>query len=349
MIPVYRPWITDLEKQTVNEIMESCWISSKGEYISKFERKFEEYLGGNTHCVAVCNGTAACHLALLGAGVGKGSRVLVPDLTFVATPNAVGYCGGEILNVDVDPLTWNMSLATLDEQWLEEATHLFLVHLYGNPCNMDEIRDICKSYNIKIVEDACEALGTKYDGKRAGTFGQTASFSFFGNKTITTGEGGMVACKTKEIADEVRLLAGQYQTKEYYHPRMGYNYRMTNIEAGLGYCQLSRIEEIQAEKNRVWNAYTKYLPYHINAKRQETPKFGEHGKWMVAILVDSPADTRSRLLEGGIETRGSFYPRSKQHFKEAHINSVKLYKHMVLLPSYPELTDEEIKRICSLL
>jgi len=346
MIPVYKPWLTDLEKRTVNEIMESGWISSKGPYISKFEEAFSSYLGEGRHCVAVCNGTVACHLALLGAGVNKESIVLIPDLTFVATYNAVHYCGAESIIVEVEPTSWNMNLRDVCEKQLVEATHLFLVHLYGNPCNMDEVRQICKDYDIKIVEDACEAIGTKYNGQRAGTFGETAAFSFFGNKTITTGEGGMVVCKSQDVANKVRLLAGQYQTKEYFHPGIGYNYRMTNIQAGLGYCQISRIEEIQAEKERVWATYASLIP-GFSAVTQKVPACGEHGKWMLGVKFDNPSIGRSRLLEAGIETRGSFYPLSATCFHKPHYRSTELSEQIVLLPSYPELTDSEIKQICA--
>ena len=346
MIPVYKPWITDLEKKTVNEIMESGWISSKGPYISKFEEAFASYLGEGRHCVAVCNGTAACHLALKGAGVTKKSVVLVPDLTFVATYNTTEYCRATSIITEVEPTTWNINLLNVCDKQLCEATHLFLVHLYGNPCNMDEVRQVCKDYDIIIVEDACEAIGTKYNGQRAGTFGDTAAFSFFGNKTITTGEGGMVVCKNKEVADRVRLLAGQYQTKEYFHPGVGYNYRMTNIQAGLGYCQISRIDEIQAEKKRVWDTYLKCLSYHHTIQR--TPVLGEHGKWMVAVKAESALGSRSRLLEAGVETRGSFYPLSATCFHKPHMRSLELSQQIVLLPSYPELTDAEIKQICDI-
>ena len=352
MIPVYKPWITDAEKNVVNEIMESGWVSSRGPYISRFEESFAIYLGGRVHCVAVCNGTAACHLALLGAGVTEDSKVIVPDLTFIATHNAIHYCKAEALISDVDAFTWNLDIDTIAEKYLVEATHLFLVHLYGNPCNMDRIKEVCKNYDIKIVEDACEAIGTSFNGEMAGTFGETAAFSFYGNKTITTGEGGMVVCRSKEVADRVRLLAGQYQTLEYLHPGIGYNYRMTNIQAGIGYSQIIRIQEILKEKERVWESYRDFLPARYRTGLQYITEGGVHGKWMVAVKVPATTnvqDVRKRLLDKGIESRGSFRPVSKQSFLEELPNSSELGSRIVVLPSHPTLTDSEIKYICDIL
>ncbi len=352
MIPVYEPWLTDLEKTYAKQAIDSGWISSRGEFVDRIEEKFAK-LFGFKHAIAVNTGTAALHIALLVAGISPGDEVLVPNITFVATPNAVRYCGAVPVLVDIDSNTWNIDIEDAKGRITDNTRGIIPVHLYGSMANMDGIkRLIGESPNprIALVEDACEALGAKYNGHFAGSFSKVAAFSFFGNKTITTGEGGMVVTNDDEIAYQCRILKGQGQTKQYWHPVVGYNYRMTNIQAAIGLAQLERWDEIVEQKKRVYEFYQNHLKPDV--KRQGVLYKATHGYWMNAIYVTNPVVLGDVLRANGIDTRPSFYQLSDMPpYKNGRLmkNSKAVAEHSIILPSSPLLTDDQLSFICNMI
>ena len=233
--PVYRPLLNGNEKRYVNKCLDSTWISSKGEFISRFEKEFASFTNSK-YAIAVPNGTIALHLALLTLGIGRGDEVLVPTLTYVASANAVTYTNAKPVFVDSLPGSWQPDPEDIRKKITKRTKAVMVAHLYGYPSNMKEILKIAKEHNLLVVEDCAEAFGSKLKNKHVGNWGDIASFSFFGNKTITTGEGGMVVTNNKKLFNLALRLKGQglAKNREYWHDIVGYNYRMTNICAAIG-------------------------------------------------------------------------------------------------------------------
>jgi perosamine synthetase len=349
MIPIFKPWITDLEKKYVQDAMESGWISSIGPYIERFESLFATRIGVK-YAVATNTGTAACHLALASMNFRPGDEIIVPATSFVATANAVKYCNCDVVLADIDPKTWNINPDLLESLVGSRTVAVFIVHLYGNLCNMKAIERVCKRNGLVLIEDACEALGASIYGKQAGSFGKTAAFSFYGNKTITTGEGGMFVTNDVELCERAKMFKGQGQTDRYYHPIIGHNYRMTNIQAAIGLAQLERLDQIQTEKARVFQEYRRRLIGKVGWPQQEMDTI--HSCWSVTIRVPNPAKTMFSLGKEGIDTRRVFYPVSLlPPYKDVKgsdscENAELLYLEGISLPSYAELSNDEIDKIC---
>ena len=259
-IPIYQPDLTGNEKKYVTECLDTGWISSRGRFVSEFEARFAEKIEVE-HATSVCNGTVALHLALLALGVGPGDEVIVPTLTYIASVNAISYTGAKPVFVDSLKSTWQMDPADIERQITPNTRVIMVVHLYGHSCDMDAIRKIADKHRIFIVEDCAEAFGTLYRGKYVGTFGDISTFSFFGNKTITTGEGGMVVSNDKTLIERARHFKGQGLAahREYWHDVVGYNYRMTNIEAALGLAQLERADYFIDKKRKLAEFYIENL------------------------------------------------------------------------------------------
>jgi perosamine synthetase len=354
MIPIFKPWITDLEKSYVKDAMESGWVSSIGPYIERFESLFATRIGVK-HAVATNTGTAACHLALASLNFRPGDEIIVPATTFVATANAVKYCNCDVVVADIDPDTWNMDVRLIEPLTGPRTVAVFAVHLYGNLCDMDTLKKACERNSLILVEDACEALGGSFNGKQAGSIGKTSAFSFYGNKTITTGEGGMFATDDDELYERAKMFKGQGQTDRYYHPIIGHNYRMTNIQAAIGLAQLERLDEIQVEKKRVFNEYEKMLYFGCQTGKIKWSKRTEnaiHSCWSVTVCVPDPARTMFKLQEEGMETRRVFYPISSLppyrgvKGSDSCKESESLYSKGISLPSYAELSNDEIAKVC---
>ena len=346
MIPVSKPWLTEVERKYVDEAVSSGWISSNGPFIARFEEAFASYVGAK-HAISVNNGTAACHIALVACGVRSGHRVAVPAMTFVATANAVRYCGAIPVGVDIDADTWNMSAGELASCHREgPIDFVFQVHLYGNiqgPAIMES------ASGAVLVEDSCEALGGEWGDKKAGILGRAGAFSFFGNKTISTGEGGMVVTNDDEVAERARLFKGQGQTSRYFHEVVGYNYRMTNIQAAIGVGQIERIGDIMAEKRRVYERYES----RIGDLMQRKEPFSVHSCWAVTARVGNPESISASLAENGVETRRTFYPLCDLppyagDCPHGATESQKLRESGLTLPSYPELTNKEVDFVCDI-
>lgn len=344
MIPVSKPWITKLEKKYLSEVINTEWISS-GNFVEKFENSFSEYVG-TKFAISTCNGTTACHLALLSSGVNKEDEIIVPGSTFIATANSVAYCGAKIKLVDIDPKTWNMDCSLLDKSINKSTKAVFYVYLYGNISDMDLVQKLCK--DAILIEDACEAIGGEWKGKKAGAIGKASAFSFYANKTISTGEGGMVLTNDEEIAHKARLLRGQGQTSRYFHTTIGYNYRMTDLQASLGLAQIQRIDEILEEKNRVYNRYKKNID---NIYMAEQHKFSKHSCWAITILCKDPVELEKILKENEIDSRRAFYSISSlppySNLTKCP-NSEYLSNHGITLPSYPTLNNKQIDFICDI-
>lgn len=351
-IPIYKPWITKEDKSFVIDAINSGWVSSIGKYIDLFESKFCEFIGSR-YSVSTNNGTSACHLALLSSGVCSNDEIVVPSSTFIACPNSVKYCGAKVVIADVDKYTWNISLEQIKNKVTDKTKAVFLVHMLGNPCDQ-EIYDWCKQNNILCIEDACESIGASLNCKKTGTLGECAAFSFFGNKNITTGEGGILTTDDEDIYIRAKYLRGQAQDSTYIHGDIGYNYRMTNIQAALGYSQMLRIEDIMFEKQRVFDFYKKNLDSIIDDsgfKIQKTSENSKHANWMFAIYSKKKDNIKNVLNKNGVDTRPMFYPvNSMNPYLSEEIYSVAndLSSRVIMLPSYPELKNSQIEKICEL-
>jgi perosamine synthetase len=354
--PLYRPYLVGKEKEYVTQCLDSTWISSRGEYVRLFEEKFSEYTGIK-YSTTICNGTAALHIALLAAGIQRGDEVIVPSFTYIASVNSIAYCGARPLFVDSDPVTWQMDTNLIEKKITQHTKAIMVVHLYGHPCNMDKILNISHKHNLVVIEDCAEAFGTKYNDKIVGSFGDVAAFSFFGNKTITTGEGGMLATNNQTLIDKSILLKGQGVSpeREYWHTVVGYNYRMTNIAAAIGVAQLENADKIIYKKRQIAHWYKKYLidmPLIFHDEKEKA----FHTYWMVSILVNKSEirdPLRNWLLENGIETRPTFPPVSSMPIYDNKGDFFPIAKDLSMrglnLPSYPDLTESDIHSICQII
>jgi len=355
-IPVYKPCLNGNELKYVTDCITSTWISSKGTYIKKFEEGFASYIGAS-HAISVSNGTVALHLAFLALEIGSGDEVIVPSLTYVASVNSIIYVGAKPVFVDVDAATWQMSIDDVRSKITSKTKAILAVHLYGNACNMDELEKICKEKGIHLVEDCAEALGTTYQKKSTGNFGIISTFSFFGNKTITTGEGGMVVTSDENLANKIFKLKtqGLTQAGDYWHDCIGYNYRMTNICAAIGVAQLEQIDEFLSKKRKNAALYLEHLKTE-NIEVQQTEKNVEHSFWMFSVLFENNAlrnKTSALLRENGIETRPVFHAAHKMPMygqTDLHLPiAEQIAQRGLNLPSYPDLQDSEIETITQLI
>jgi perosamine synthetase len=352
-IPIYKPFIAKNTKKYVNQCLADNWLSSQGPFISQFESNFSQYLGVK-YSSAVTNGTVALHLALLALKIGKNDEVLVPNFTYIASVNCLKYVGAKPVIIDVDRHSWNIDCKLIEAKITKNTKAIMAVHIYGNPCQMDQLQKLCKKHNIFLIEDAAEALGAKFKDKYVGSFGDIATFSFFGNKTITTGEGGMVVTKTKKLLDRVNYLKNQAvsQKKIYWHDEVGYNYRMTNLCAAIGCSQLEEIGRILKRKKDLFSLYKQELDQEL-VSFQHTDIQSINSFWMIPIVPKQkiPASTLIKhLSDHGIDSRPLFFPVTHMPvFKKNQPYPVASYlsKHGIYLPSYPDLTDKEVRVIAA--
>lgn len=354
--PVYIPELNGNEKKYVNECLDSSWISAKGRFVDEFETKFANYLDVK-YATSVCNGTVALHLALLALGIGEGDEVIVPTLTYIASVNAITYTGAKPIFVDSLESTWQMNPEDVKKKISLKTKAVLAVHLYGHPCEMDALINICKERDLFLIEDAAEAFGSKYKGKRVGSFGDVATFSFYGNKTITTGEGGMVVTNDETLFERMKHFKGQGLAKyrQYWHDIVGYNYRMTNICAAIGLAQIERIDEILEKKQKIAQWYKNGLK-DSNYKFHEIVGDVYHSYWMCSILVQNPKDReplRKYLEINGVETRPLFYPVHTMPMYSQKYERHKIAEDLgwrgISLPSYPGLTEMDVASIVNLI
>lgn len=351
-IPIYQPSLDGNEKKYVNECLDTNWISSRGEFIKKFEDSFCSFIGAK-HAVSCANGTVALHLALVTLGIGPGDEVIVPSFTYIASVSTITLTGATPVFVDSLEDTWQMDPEQVRKKVNSKTKAIMAVHLYGHPCEMDSLVNISKENNLFLIEDCAEAFGSLYKNKHVGTFGDISAFSFYGNKTITTGEGGMVITNDETLYDRAYHLRmhGLAKYREYWHDVFGFNYRMTNICAAIGLAQLENAKNKIARKRKVAELYDKKL-FDLPVKTHKQHKDVFHTYWMYSILVNTP-DEREQLREHFkadlIETRPTFYPVHTMpmfsHKYQKLIVAESLGWRGINLPSYPALTEEQIDQI----
>ncbi|GAB6275361.1 MAG: DegT/DnrJ/EryC1/StrS family aminotransferase [Peptococcaceae bacterium] len=360
MIPVCEPLLEEKELAYVADCLKTNWISSKGKYIEAFEEGFAHYCGCK-YGIATTSGTTALHLALASIGIGPGDEVIVPAFTMAATVFAIIYTGAKPVLVDAEPDTWNIDPAKIKEKVTSKTKVILPVHIYGHPCEMEAIMEVAGKYNLWVTEDAAEAHGAEYKGKKAGSLGHLSCFSFYANKIITTGEGGMVITNNEEVAQKARLLKDLAFSpeKRFLHNSIGFNYRMTNIQAAIGLGQLEKIDDLIAARRRnayYYNRLLKDLPgITLPVERKEA----KNVYWMYGILIEdefglSRDELMFKLKEKGIETRTFFYPMHQQPaFQEMGLFAGEKYpvaealsQKGLYLPSGSGLKKEEIEAVC---
>ncbi len=319
-VPVSAPLVGKREKSLASRAIESGWVSSRGPYLEEFERRFARFVG-TREGVATTSGTTALHLALATLGIGVGDEVLVPDFTIVACANAVLYTGATPVFVDVDPVTWTMDPESASHKITRRTKAIMPVHIYGHPADMDRVLSIAREHDIAVVEDAAEAHGAKYRGRRVGSIGDIGCFSFYSNKIITTGEGGMIVTQSPRHAARARRLrdlAFAGSRRDYRHSELGFNYRMTNLQAAIGLAQVERADEFVDHRRRCAQIYSELLDGTPGITLPWEAPWAENVYWMYTILVTAGVRRRGhlmRLLEAlGVETRVGFWPLHRQKF-----------------------------------
>lgn len=356
-IPVAEPNLGGNELKYVTDCVKSGWISSLGKYVGQFEENFATFCGSK-YGISACNGTVAIHLALVALGIGRGDEVIVPSLTFVATANSVLYTGAKPVFVDSEMSTWNIDPSEIEKKITKKTKAIIVVHLYGHPAKMDEIMKIARKHNLSVIEDAAEAHGAMYKKKRVGSIADIGCFSFYGNKTLTTGEGGMITTNKKKLANDMRFLKDHAMsaTKRYYHPKLGYNYRITNIEAALGVAQLEKAEVFLKKKREIALKYTKLLQDIPSLLFPPEESWAKNSYWMYSIVLKPGTKIRranfmQKLKELNIDSRPFFIPNHTFPYfegskkKDQYPVATFLGANGVNLPSSVLLKNEQIEFI----
>jgi len=353
-IPISKPSITDKEIKYINDAAKSGWVSSLGKYIDDFENQFSEFIGVNFG-LATSNGTAALHLALETLGIGEGDEVIIPDLTFIATANAVKYAGAKVVTVDIEADTLCIDPDSIRKNITSNTKAIIPVHLYGHPANMPEINKLAKEHEIFVIEDAAEAHGAEINGQKVGSFGDCSIFSFYGNKVMTSGEGGMVVTDNESLFRRAKHLRDHAMSdkKRYWHTDIGYNYRMTNLQAALGLAQAERIEELIAKKLEIFDWYKKGLKDINGVKLNYQADWAKNVYWMICLEYEFWGEKernqfQSTLRDKNIDSRPYFYPISDMPmYKESDTFIVHdVYKKGLNLPTYFDLSLTEVNYIC---
>ena len=360
MIPLCIPFLNGNEWKYIKECLDTNWVSSAGKYVDKFEEKFAEFLNCRK-AVVTMNGTAALQLALETLNVGEGDEVIVSSMTFISPVNAIKYVGAKPVFVDVDRETFVMDYHKIEELITEKTKAILPVHIYGYPVDMDKIQSLAKKYNLYVIEDATEALGTTYNGKMAGTIGDIGCFSFNGNKLITTGAGGMMVSNNFDYAKRAKYLSTQTKTildnGAFVHEEVGYNFRMPNLLAAVGTAQLEEIDDFLTIKRRNAHLYSKFLKDvdGITIVKNDDSKI-DNSYWLYSILVEEDYPlSRDELIEflrkKGIESRSFFMPvHDMKPYKECRKGDMtitdEISKRGINLPSSVSLKSDEIRYIC---
>ena len=355
MIPWGKPCLGEKEREYLLRALDSTWISG-GEFIDRFESDFARLIG-TEYTVTASSGTAALHLALLALGIGPGDEVIVPAFTFVAPANMVIATGAKSVYADIDPRTWCVDVEEVNRKITGRTRAVIAVHVYGNVCEMEALTKIARERQIYLIEDVAEAAFSRYQGRFAGSFGHLGCFSFQATKTVTMGEGGAVVTNDKKLSERMRILRshGMRENKRYWHDLVGYNYRLTNLQAALGCAQLENLDNIIAEKARIYRRYLVNLSGLPGIAPQHVRKEVEPVMWAVAIEIDPHRFKVDRdsliaeLLKKNIETRPGFYPFSIMPLYDAASLPVaeSISRNVVSLPSYISISDDDIDYICS--
>ncbi len=359
MIPVNQPLIDGREKELLAQCIDTGWISSDGPFVSEFERKFSSYIGVE-HGIAVCNGTAALEAALFAAGINKGDEVIMPAFTIISCALAVIRLGAVPVLVDAEPDTWNIDVNQIEARLTSKTKAVMPVHIYGHPVDMDPLLAIAQKHNLIVIEDAAEAHGAEYKNRKCGGIGHISAWSFYANKIITTGEGGMVLTSDPKMAQR----AASYRNlcfrpeKRFFHTELGYNFRMANLQAAIGVAQMERIGELVQIKRRLGEYYGVRLREIKGLKCQIEKPWAKMVYWMYCIELDSAvgldAETMmSELGKRGVGTRPFFLGLHEQPalqdlglFKaERYPVTERIARHGLYLPSGMSLTEKQIDEV----
>lgn len=368
--PVCEPLLAGNELKYIQEAVETGWISSAGKYVKLFEEKFAEYCGAK-YAVGVCNGTVALHLALVAIGIKKGDEVIIPNFTMIASAFAVCYTGAMPVFVDADPYTWNIDITKIEEKITSKTKAIMPVSIFGLPCDMAKIYELADKYNLKIIEDAAESHGAEYNAKRTGNLADITCFSFFANKNLTTGEGGMVVTNNEEYYKNClyykNLCFSLDAPRNYSHNDIGFNYRISNLHSAIGLAQIEKAEYYKELRIKNHKFYQKYLQEcdwirvqkdYSEISKDKTQKINVN--WMNGILIDEVKLKKTKdnlikyLKDNNIDTRLFFTGMNKQpslvkygcNVSEAYLVTDELTKNGFYLPSSSSLEEEDIKYIC---
>lgn len=352
--PISKPSITEKEIEYVNDAVRSTWVSSLGEYIDQFETEFAAFCDSK-HAVAVSNGTVALHLSLVALGIGEGDEVIMPDLSFIATVNSVLYANATPIFVDIDPHNLCIDPKLIEAKITPRTKAIMPVHLYGHPADMNAINALAKKYNLFVIEDAAEAHGSMIEGKKVGSWGTCGTFSFYGNKNLTTGEGGMITTDDDALNKRLRHIRDHAMSKEerYWHDMIGYNYRMTNIQAALGCAQLERAEELLNKRKQLYSWYSERLNDVPGISLNRTEPWATNTYWLICLELEHADRTKRNrfmqlLKEEGVDSRPYFYAMSEMPYLEKADTPISFKKSSqgLNLPSYFELEKSDIDTIC---
>ncbi|HEX8333333.1 MAG TPA: DegT/DnrJ/EryC1/StrS family aminotransferase [Segetibacter sp.] len=361
-IPVNSIALSGNEKKYINECIDTGWISSEGPFVERFEKEFSQY-AERSFGVAVCNGSAALDIAVIAAGIQPGDEVIMPAFTIISPALSVIKAGAKPVLVDSDPITWNMNVDQIEKKITSRTKAIIVVHIYGLPCDMHPILEIAKKHKLKIIEDAAEMHGQTYIGKKCGSFGDISIFSFYPNKLITTGEGGMILCDDENIAShcrKLRNLAFEPNGPRFIHHEVGFNYRMTNMQAAIGVAQLEQIELNIKKKRRIGNKYNERLAFLENFGYR-LPKskmdYAENIYWVYGIVAPDETEKNrltNHLDKNNIGYRPFFWSLHEQpvlNKKRLFLNEIypvseRLSRNGIYIPSGVGITEQEIERVC---
>ena len=357
-IAVAKPYLNEDEIELVNECIVTGWVSSGGKFVTQFEQEMARFCGVK-YAVTCSSGTTALHLLLVAAGICAGDEVIVPSLSFIATANAVSYTGAKPVFVDSEQQSWNIDPELIESRITEKTRAIIPVHLYGLPADMKPILEIANRHGLMVFEDCAESHGARYKGAQTGSLANAGVFSFFGNKIITTGEGGMIVTDDDALASQCRLLRdhGMSPERRYWHPVIGFNYRMTNIQAALGVAQLGKIQHILDRKKEIARLYMQGFSQIQGITLPTENEFFENVYWLFTILVDEQVFgmTRDKIMEvlseNRIDSRPIFPPMHKQPvYDHGEVLPVceTISASGISLPSSVDISNDDINRICNL-
>jgi perosamine synthetase len=355
MIPIYKPFLFGNEKKYVIDCLNSTWISSKGKYISLFENEIKSYCK-RKYSSSCSNGTTALTLAFKALGIKKNDEVITSSFTYVASTNAILEQGAIPIFVDIEKKSWNIDVSLIEREITKNTKAILISNVYGFLPDIDYLLKICKKHKIFLIEDAAESFGARFKKHLSGGIGIISTLSFFGNKTLTTGEGGMVLTNNKKLYSKIESLKNQGNSsiQKYYHDILGYNYRMTNIQAAIGLAQFEQIEIILKRKKEIFQFYKQKIKSNVvfqkSIELNSAPSY-----WIVSVLfekTDIKEKVEKALNKNGIETRPLFFPVDQLPFyknDEKLVNTHSIFNKGICLPSYPSLTNKELNKIVKII
>lgn len=359
-IPVCEPVVGEKEEEYLRDCIKTNWISSQGKYVDDFSKNFAQFCGVK-YCVLTTSGTTALHLALTALNIGKGDEVIIPSFTMIATAFAVIYTGATPVLVDSESETGNIDVTKIEKKISPKTKVVLPVHIYGHPCDMDPIMNLARKYKLAVVEDAAEAHGAEYKGRRVGGVGQIGCFSFYANKIITMGEGGCVVTNNEKLFQKLNMLhdLAHSPKKRFFHIAVGFNYRLTNLQAAVGMAQLEQADKFVEARRGNAVLYNRYLSDIQGLRLPIEKKWAKNVYWMYGVLVDDRFGVgRDKLMEllakEGVGTRAFFEPMNHQPvFRKMGLFKRERYpvaedwgKRGLYLPSGSGLTEDKIKYIC---